>query len=402
MAVQKFRRRFRVPFQLFQKLCNDLRPKLARGRVNNAGVESIPYEVKILASLRRLGRGECWDTIVELTDDIPSETTLSIFFTKFVRAVRERYESEMIHPPKTEDELSSVLNESTRRGYPGCIGFMDGVHVHWDMCPSQWRYLCTGKNPYPTLGWQCAVNHRRRFISVGSVQFGSVNDMTAIKSDVLLSQLRHNPMYRDARYKMFQTDGSVIEESGLWLSVDGGYICTPELLVGDPHRLDTDMNFWTSFMESERKHIECAFGILKSRFRILRLPIRIHNVFEIDDMFVTCCILHNMCIDFDGWDDGWNLGGSTTVGGYGPHGLSFGAFELGPDGEFEFIDDAHHTTYRCGNRFYKLNPDTDHSLQGNLYCTPGTELDKRNFILKRDKMSKNWYYMYRHKLVEFK
>ena len=279
---------------------------------------------------------------------------------------------------------------------------MDGVHVHWDMCPTQWRHLCTGKNPYPTIGWQCAVNHRRRFISVGPAQFGSVNDMTAIKSDTLLCQLRHDPMYRDARYKLFEEDGSVIEMDGLWLSVDGGYICVPELLVGDPFILNRYMNFWTSFMESERKHIECGFGILKSRFRILRLPIRSHNFIEIDDMFVTCCILHNMCIDFDGFDELWNLGGSTDTGGYGPNGLSFGSFELGPDGEFGFTDDAHHTTYRCGNKFYKLNTDTDHTLQGNLYSTPGTSLDKQNFISKRNKIAKNWYYMYQNQMIKFK
>ena len=70
-------------------------------------------------------------------------------------------------------------------------------------------------------------------------------------------------MYKDAKYKIFKEDGTVSEESGLWLSVDGGYISIPELLVGDPQIPTTYMNFWTSFMESERKHVECAFGILK-------------------------------------------------------------------------------------------------------------------------------------------
>ena len=106
-----------------------------------------------------------------------------------------------------------------------------------------------------------------------------------------------------------------------------------------------------------------------------------------------------MCIDFDGLDDSWNLGGSITTGGYGPKGLSFGAFQVGPDGEFRFIDDSHHRSYPCGNQFYKLNPDTDHSIQGTLYCTTGTEFDKLSFFFKRDKISKNWYYMYRNELI---
>ena len=155
--VQRFRRRFRIPYSVFLKLCNDLRTELKCAERNAGHVESIPYEVKVLSSLRRLSRGETWDTIVELCDDIPCETILSGFFKKFLKTMKKRYGDEMIHPPRTEEELFSVLKTSTRRGYPGCIGFMDGVHVHWDMCPSQWKHLFSGKSPYPTIGCQCTV-----------------------------------------------------------------------------------------------------------------------------------------------------------------------------------------------------------------------------------------------------
>ena len=71
---------------------------------------------------------------------------------------------------------------------------------------------------------------------------------------------------------VYDQEGNKHEETGLWVNVDGGYIKIPECLVGDPEILNVDMNYWTTMMESERKHVECAFGILKSRFRILKLP----------------------------------------------------------------------------------------------------------------------------------
>ena len=138
---------------MFKKLCKDLKEKLGGSPYNNAGVESIPYEIKILACLRHLGRGEVWDTIVELCNDLTCVETLRSFFKRFLTAMKKQYLDEMIHPPRTKEELESVLNLSTRRGYPGYIGFMDGVHVHWDKCPTQWRHLCRGKEPYPTIGW---------------------------------------------------------------------------------------------------------------------------------------------------------------------------------------------------------------------------------------------------------
>ena len=62
------------------------------------------------------------------------------------------------------------------------------------------------------------------------------------------------------------------------------YLSVSELLVRDPSNLILPMNFWSTFMESERKHVECVFGILKARFRILKLPIRMH---KFDDMFIV-------------------------------------------------------------------------------------------------------------------
>ena len=101
-----------------------------------------------------------------------------------------------------------------------------GVHVQWDMCPTMWRHLSTGKTGLRSIGWQCTVNHRRRFISVGEAHLGSVNDKTACRYDDFLKSVRHHPMYKSAEYKLFREDGTTTVETGLWLSVDGGYIHT--------------------------------------------------------------------------------------------------------------------------------------------------------------------------------
>ncbi len=60
-------------------------------------------------------------------------------------------------------------------------------------------------------------------------------------------------------------------------------------------------------MESVRKDVECAFGVLKGRFRCLKLPIQLHSKDVIDDMFYTCVGLHNMLHMFDGRDR-WEMG----------------------------------------------------------------------------------------------
>lgn len=226
-------------------------------------------------------------------------------------------------------------------------------------------------------------------MSVSDAQFGGVNDQSAIKYDQFTKQLRSDPLYKNLKYIVYDENGVPHEEKGAWLNVDGGYLKIPELLVGDPEILSHFMNYWTSFMESERKHVECAFGILKARFRILKLPIRMHNFKVIHDMFVTCCILHNMCLDVDGGDDEWNLGSVNLKGD----------FEEGVDGHFS--EDENHPFYWSDSLYYDLNPTTDYTCTGSLYSTLGSKQESKDFIIKRNKLAQHWFYMYRQRKIRW-
>ena len=50
----------------------------------------------------------------------------------------------------------------------------------------------------------------------------------------------------------------------------------------------------TSRCESVRKAVERVFGMLKKRFRILKLPLTGGDIGEIEDMLFSCFIMHNM------------------------------------------------------------------------------------------------------------
>jgi hypothetical protein len=51
-----------------------------------------------------------------------------------------------------------------------------------------------------------------------------------------------------------------------------------------------------------RKDVECFFGVLKGRFRILKLPIQYQDEKRVDTLFHACCILHNMLLEWRGLD----------------------------------------------------------------------------------------------------
>ena len=56
-------------------------------------------------------------------------------------------------------------------------------------------------------------------------------------------------------------------------------------------------------MESVRKDVECAFSILKIRFRFLRGFVIYHDPLIIEYAFKTATMLYNMLLEWDGLDD---------------------------------------------------------------------------------------------------
>ena len=59
----------------------------------------------------------------------------------------------------------------------------------------------------------------------------------------------------------------------------------------DKHKL------WAEKQEGARKDVECAFGILQSRFCILRRPARLFEQGDLQNIMIACIILHNMIIE---------------------------------------------------------------------------------------------------------
>jgi hypothetical protein len=64
-----------------------------------------------------------------------------------------------------------------------------------------------------------------------------------------------------------------------------------------------------------------VFGILKGRFRILKIPLLLQSKEEIDNVFWTCCILHNRILrksnEFYLWEKGIDWAGE-----YGCHDIA--------------------------------------------------------------------------------
>jgi hypothetical protein len=137
--------------------------------------------------------------------------------------------------------------------------------------------------------------------------------------DELAKALRDGTTLDDVEFELKETDqaGNVIaiKYRGCWLMVDNGYLKWSVTMPPFKTSSNRDEVRWSQWLESMRKDVECTFGILKGRWRILKSGIRLHGVDAADKVWLTCCALHNMLIDVDGLDEGWAKGARSDWDG---------------------------------------------------------------------------------------
>lgn len=301
---QLFRRRFRVPFPVFLAIVKMTRENNWFSEGEDAvSIKAAPLELKILAVLRVLGRGYCFDGVEELC--FISAEVLRVFFHKFCDLFSKKYFPIYCCPPSTEVEIADTTAIYSRMGLPGCIGSTDCVHIRWERCPAGERSSHKGKEGYPTLSYEVTVDHRKKIIAATQGHPGARNDKIIVKFDGFVSAINNGDLYKDIPYVLTTAEGDEIQQKGLYLIVDGGYHKWRCLQCPMKHTSKFKEALWSKWVESVRKDVECVFGILKGRFRCLKLPIFYQTKSVIDSMFFTCCILHNILLNNDGYDVRW-------------------------------------------------------------------------------------------------
>jgi hypothetical protein len=106
---------------------------------------------------------------------------------------------------------------------------------------------------------------------------------------------------------------------GVFLLCDGGYHKWSQLICPLKHTSKLAHTLWSCQLESVRKDVECTFGVLKVRFRILKHPLPymakdwVTYRSRIDNIVWTCCVLHNLLLRHDGLEFLWTKADYLSV-----------------------------------------------------------------------------------------
>ena len=299
-----FRNRFTVPFQLFQELLLMANAWFPQRLSDAYGKEVSPIELKLLGTLRILGKGCSWDLLYELSGvsaEVHRRWTLA-FIARFAKEMYPSY----VHGPRNNSEMESVSGLYAASGFPGCIGSTDCVHIRWEKCPSvEATTYRNGKHTFTSIAYEMTVTHSKKFQATTIGHYGTTSDKTIVKFDGFVQDIRTKKRFTNAQYELQISPNEWITEKGVYLLVDGGYHKWRIMQCPIKHTPDIDEIRWSEFAESIRKDVECSFGILKKRFQLLKIGINWHNKNDIDNAVFSCVILHNMLHEFDGYDEKW-------------------------------------------------------------------------------------------------
>ena len=377
--AKEFRLNYRMPWSQAHKI---VRKFVERGWVVSEAHPAhhmmtswmCPPEIKILGTLYWLGEGCTFRTIHNLSGRTLSAYSFCKFAKKFCHKMAQSMIEESIKIPATVQELQRISAVYHRMGFPGACGSTDGVQIPWEGCPFAYRISFTGKEGYPTLGFNVTVAHDMQILHVVATFAGRFNDKTKILHDEYVDRLRSG-FYDGFKYHMFDAHGERVECDVPYVICDNGYHRWLQLICPFKTTSKAHLALWSKLLESVRKDVERTFGVMKKRFRILKVPILFRDAAVVQDIFLTCCVLHNMLLKFDKQFD---------------------------NGEFQFgvsEDTAPNTRRRIlvNNVRRLLRAGDDFSYMG-VSETLDTEVDT-GFESFRKKLATHTYYCYMNKLI---
>ncbi|CAB1111676.1 unnamed protein product [Ectocarpus sp. CCAP 1310/34] len=198
----------------------------------------LPHDV--LAWLTILGSGNCFASIYQMS--WVSAKAVQTMFHKFCKHFpRELYDEHIYLSSEQNGELDHVMEQYDRLGFSGAMGSMDVTH--------------TGIEGVPTIGYQVTTN-----------------DKTIVCWDAAVEKIRTDKQCTEKTFDMYNEDGTTTTLKGCYLLVDNGE--WKILMEPTKYPLSENDILFSKRMESVRKDVECFFGILKGRSRILVSPWR--------------------------------------------------------------------------------------------------------------------------------
>ncbi|KAL6549691.1 hypothetical protein OROMI_020179 [Orobanche minor] len=285
-----FRRRFRMNRDLFLRIKDAVvaHDSYFLQKRNAAGKLGLSSFQKITAAFRILAFGVTGDLFDEYIRIGESTATESV--KRFVKAIVYIFGDEYLRRPNKDDTIR-LLAEGKKRGFPGMLGSIDCMEWEWKNCPTRWSGMYTGRSGKPTIKLEAIASSDTWIWHAFFGLPGSHNEINVLERSPLLNELVDG----QATPVNFSINGHDYNK-GYYLA-DGIYPTWATFVKTIPVPIGLKRQYFAKVHEALRKDVERAFGILQSRFAIIRGPARYYNQDDLKHIMTVCVIMHNMIVE---------------------------------------------------------------------------------------------------------
>ena len=288
----KFRRRFRMPRELFVKIVTDIdaNDDVMRQKLDATKKPGLTCLQKCTAAIRLLASGASADSLDEYLRI--GESTALFYLRRFRSNIVDLYGGEYLRPP-TSAEVAHYLDINGKRGWPGLFGSIDCMHWRWKNCPYAGHGEYQDRKGLKSIILEAVATPDLRIWSYFFGMPGSCNDNNVMDLSPFLTDLVAVDSYK-ADYTINGTTRSKV-----YFLADGIYpklSCFVQTIEAPANPKETH---FAQRQEATRKDVERCFGVLQARFDIIKQPCRLWDKGSLELIMKTCVILHNLILTYE-------------------------------------------------------------------------------------------------------
>jgi predicted DNA-binding protein YlxM (UPF0122 family) len=276
MTTKQFRQHFRMNPHIFEDLLRKLYtiyPQVAK-----AGNQELDLEKQVLLCIWYIANLESFRSVADRFG-ISKSTAWSSFYKTCLKILELNRRFLIIAWPGMRQALRNVDAFERKANFPGIIGAIDGTHIPIKS-PALHQSSYINRNGYHSILLQGVCDTNLKFIDCYTGEAGSLHDSSLFRRSDLSVRLPTLQIPENSH-----------------LVGDSAYTLQDRLMVpfkNNGHLTQEQINYNTAHSKS-RIVIERCFGLLKGRFRKLKL-VEAMRMELIPIMIFCACVLHNVCI----------------------------------------------------------------------------------------------------------
>lgn len=199
-------------------------------------------------------------------------------------------------PVPTVKDFEAIAKEfNDKWNYPNCVGCIDGKHVKI-LCPPNSGTIYYNYKHFYSVVLQGVADSNYRFITIDVGGYGKQSDGGTFRTSEVYKMLSDGTLELPEEKCLPLTNKKV---PFVFLADDAYPLLQNVMKPYNRESLLPDEEMYNKRHSRARKSIECAFGILYSKWRIFSKAIEAQEN-TADNIVKCCCVLQNTIIDQEG------------------------------------------------------------------------------------------------------